>query len=170
MVGQLVVVIACLVRHRTDCSSTPAVCLQMAYAKAGIVTEEMAFVAAREGLDVEFVRSEVRLCALLLTHTFSSRLSSPCPHTVPGTAPDAALLLVHSANPTPLSLQVARGRAIIPANKRHLELEPTIIGELRQRESWQVATTRWFTAAFHTQLYNDAATPPQSGCVDGCIM
>lgn len=25
--------------------------------------------------------------------------------------------------------QVARGRAIIPANKRHLELEPTIIGE-----------------------------------------
>jgi thiamine biosynthesis protein ThiC len=26
-------------------------------------------------------------------------------------------------------VQVARGRAIIPANKRHLELEPTIIGE-----------------------------------------
>lgn len=25
--------------------------------------------------------------------------------------------------------QVARGRAIIPANKRHVELEPTIIGE-----------------------------------------
>lgn len=56
------------------------VCTQMHYAKQGIVTEEMAFVAAREGLDVEFVRSEV-----------------------------------------------ARGRAIIPANKRHLELEPTII-------------------------------------------
>lgn len=32
---------------------------QMAYAKAGMVTEEMAYVAAREGLDVEFVRSEV---------------------------------------------------------------------------------------------------------------
>lgn len=45
------------------------------------MTEEMAFVAAREGLDAEFVRSEV-----------------------------------------------ARGRAIIPANKRHLELEPTVIG------------------------------------------
>lgn len=26
-------------------------------------------------------------------------------------------------------MQVARGRAIIPANKRHTELEPTIIGE-----------------------------------------
>ena len=29
-----------------------------------------------------------------------------------------------------LAWQVARGRAIIPANKRHLELEPTIIGVL----------------------------------------
>jgi len=54
---------------------------QMAYAKAGAITEEMAFVAARENMDPEFVRSEV-----------------------------------------------ARGRAIIPANKRHLELEPTIVG------------------------------------------
>ena len=26
-------------------------------------------------------------------------------------------------------LQVARGRAIIPANKKHLELEPTVIGK-----------------------------------------
>ncbi len=25
-------------------------------------------------------------------------------------------------------MQVARGRAIIPANKRHVELEPTIVG------------------------------------------
>ena len=33
---------------------------QMHYARAGEVTEEMAFVAARERLDVEFVRSEVR--------------------------------------------------------------------------------------------------------------
>jgi phosphomethylpyrimidine synthase len=53
----------------------------MHYAKAGVITEEMAFVAAREGLPAEFVRSEV-----------------------------------------------ARGRAIIPANKHHLELEPTVIG------------------------------------------
>jgi phosphomethylpyrimidine synthase len=54
---------------------------QMHYARRGIVTEEMQFIALREGVDVEFVRSEV-----------------------------------------------ARGRAIIPANKRHLELEPMIIG------------------------------------------
>jgi len=54
---------------------------QMACAKQNIITPEMAFCAAREGVDVELVRSEV-----------------------------------------------ARGRAIIPSNKRHVELEPTIIG------------------------------------------
>ena len=36
-----------------------AVVTQMHYARAGVVTEEMAFVAAREELDPEFVRSEV---------------------------------------------------------------------------------------------------------------
>jgi phosphomethylpyrimidine synthase len=54
---------------------------QMHYARRGLVTEEMAFAAAREGVDPEFVRSEI-----------------------------------------------ARGRAILPANKRHLELEPMLIG------------------------------------------
>ncbi len=55
---------------------------QMHYARNGVITEEMQFVAAREGMDAEFVRAEV-----------------------------------------------AAGRAIIPANKNHLELEPTIIGK-----------------------------------------
>jgi phosphomethylpyrimidine synthase len=54
---------------------------QLHYARKGIVTREMSFVAAREGFDAEFVRSEV-----------------------------------------------ARGRAIIPANVNHPELEPMIIG------------------------------------------
>lgn len=54
---------------------------QMHYARRGEITEEMLFCAIREGLDPEFVRSEV-----------------------------------------------ARGRAIIPSNKRHLELEPMIVG------------------------------------------
>ncbi len=54
---------------------------QMHYAKKGVVTGEMEFVAGREGFDPEFVRSEV-----------------------------------------------ARGRAIIPANINHPELEPMAIG------------------------------------------
>src|SRR5690606_17721335 len=54
---------------------------QMHYARRGEITREMEFVALREGLPVELVRSEV-----------------------------------------------ARGRAIIPANINHPELEPMIIG------------------------------------------
>ena len=54
---------------------------QLHYARKGIITQEMEFIAAREGFDAEFVRSEV-----------------------------------------------ARGRAIIPANINHPELEPMIIG------------------------------------------
>src|ERR1019366_1621598 len=54
---------------------------QMHYAKRGIVTPEMDYIAVREGMAAEFVRDEV-----------------------------------------------ARGRAIIPANINHPELEPMIIG------------------------------------------
>jgi phosphomethylpyrimidine synthase len=54
---------------------------QLHYARRGIITPEMEFVAIREGFDPEFVRAEV-----------------------------------------------ARGRAIIPANINHPELEPMIIG------------------------------------------
>ncbi len=54
---------------------------QLHYARQGIVTPEMEFIAIREGLEAEFVRSEV-----------------------------------------------ARGRAIIPANINHPESEPMIIG------------------------------------------
>lgn len=56
---------------------------QMHFARKGMITEEMQFIAVREGVDAEFVRSEV-----------------------------------------------ARGRAIICSNKRHLELEPQIIGRM----------------------------------------
>jgi len=66
--------------HRPICRGTGPV-TQMHYARKGIVTIEMEFVALREGLDPEFVRSEV-----------------------------------------------ARGRAIIPANINHPELEPMAIG------------------------------------------
>jgi phosphomethylpyrimidine synthase len=55
---------------------------QLAYARAGVVTPEMRYIAIREGVDAELVRSEV-----------------------------------------------ARGRAVIPANRKHPESEPMIIGK-----------------------------------------
>src|SRR3989442_7314959 len=62
-------------RHGSTCVT------QLHYARKGEITPEMEFIAIREGLPADFVRSEV-----------------------------------------------ARGRAIIPANINHLELEPMIIG------------------------------------------
>ncbi len=67
-------------RMRTALKGTGPV-TQLHYARKGVVTPEMEFIAIREGLDPDFVRSEV-----------------------------------------------ARGRAIIPANINHPELEPMIIG------------------------------------------
>ncbi|GAB2647371.1 phosphomethylpyrimidine synthase ThiC [Nocardia goodfellowii] len=55
---------------------------QLAWARQGIITPEMRFIAAREGVSAELVRAEV-----------------------------------------------AAGRAVIPANHNHPELEPTIIGK-----------------------------------------
>src|SRR5690606_9490678 len=40
-------------------ASTGSAVTQMAYARAGIVTEEMRYVAVRESCDVELVRSEI---------------------------------------------------------------------------------------------------------------
>ncbi|PHV68070.1 phosphomethylpyrimidine synthase ThiC [Williamsia muralis] len=55
---------------------------QLAWARVGLITDEMRFIAAREQMDPEFVRSEVAI-----------------------------------------------GRAVIPANHRHPECEPMIIGK-----------------------------------------
>jgi len=67
--------------HGNPSTKLGASVTQMHYARQGVVTEEMRFVAQRENCDSEFVRSEV-----------------------------------------------ARGRAIIPANIRHTNLEPMSIG------------------------------------------
>ena len=65
-------------RRKSDATPT-----QLAYARRGVITEEMEWVAKKERVEADFVRQEV-----------------------------------------------ARGRAIIPANLRHLELEPMVVGKM----------------------------------------
>jgi len=81
---------------------------QMHYARRGIVTPEMEFVAIRENLR----REEVRDKTLLKQH--------------PGQAFGARL--PESVTPEFVRDEVARGRAIIPCNINHPESEPMIIG------------------------------------------
>jgi phosphomethylpyrimidine synthase len=98
---------------------------QMHYARRGIITPEMEFVAIRENLRLD----ELRDAGLLKQH--------------PGHSFGASL----PARVTPEFVrdEVARGRAIIPANINHPELEPMIIG-------------RNFLVKINTNIGNSAVT------------
>ncbi|MFN5805513.1 MAG: phosphomethylpyrimidine synthase ThiC, partial [Opitutia bacterium] len=86
---------------------------QLAYARQGIITPEMEFIAIRENLRLQQVREEAsRRDALSFQH--------------PGQSFGAAI--PKEITPEFVRDEVARGRAIIPANINHPELEPMIIG------------------------------------------
>ena len=89
---------------------------QMHYAKKGIVTPEMEFIALRENQQRQAL-TETRAGRDLLAHHDGQSL--------PG-LPDAAL--PDAITPEFVRSEVARGRAIIPANVNHPESEPMIIG------------------------------------------
>lgn len=80
---------------------------QMHYARQGIITPEMEYVAIRENLRLEEYKS-----AMLDQHAGNSWGAN---------LPDAI-------TPEFVRDEIARGRAIIPANINHTEVEPMIIG------------------------------------------
>ncbi len=81
---------------------------QMHYARQGIITPEMEYVAIRENLRLEALGNS----ALLRQHKG---------HSFGAAIPDRV-------TPEFVRDEIARGRAIIPANINHPELEPMIIG------------------------------------------
>jgi phosphomethylpyrimidine synthase len=81
---------------------------QMHYARRGIITPEMEFVAIRENMRLEALKDE----ALRKRHKGMS-FGAEIPDEI---------------TPEFVRAEVARGRAIIPANINHTELEPMIIG------------------------------------------
>ncbi|MBI3803465.1 MAG: phosphomethylpyrimidine synthase ThiC [Nitrospirae bacterium] len=82
---------------------------QMHYAKKGMITPEMEYIAIRENQMLEFARSNPQLAS---QH--------------PGNGWGAGIPAV--ITPEFVRDEVARGRAIIPSNINHPELEPMIIG------------------------------------------
>jgi phosphomethylpyrimidine synthase len=98
---------------------------QMHYAKQGIITPEMEFVAIRENLLLE----ELQDSSLLKQHPGNSFGAS---------IPD-------KVTPEFVRNEVALGRAIIPANINHPEMEPMIIG-------------RNFLVKINTNIGNSAVT------------
>ena len=85
---------------------------QMHYARKGIVTPEMEYIAIRENTRLEELRATYERAGYLRRHQGRSF----------GAAIPPAI------TPEFVRSEVARGRAIIPANINHPELEPMIIG------------------------------------------
>ncbi len=94
---------------------------QMHYARRGIVTPEMEFIAIRENL-----QREQYLASLRAAGPTGERMAELLGRQHPGQSFGAAI----PAEITPefVRSEVARGRAIIPANINHPETEPMIIG------------------------------------------
>jgi len=85
---------------------------QMAYARRGVVTPEMEYVAIRENAKLAEMRDDPRYTKLLRRHA-GQGFGAEIPELV---------------TPEFVRDEVARGRAIIPANVNHPELEPMAIG------------------------------------------
>ena len=87
---------------------------QMHYARQGIITPEMEYIAIRENLKREEVKDEI----LLQQHKGQSFGAS----------------IPEQITPEFVRDEVARGRAIIPVNINHPECEPMIIGRDRKSD------------------------------------
>ena len=81
----------------------------MHYAKRGIITPEMEFVAIRENMKLAEARAAGLLAQQHPGHSFGAAIPK-------------------EITPEFVRSEIARGRAIIPANINHPELEPMIIG------------------------------------------
>ena len=102
---------------------------QMHYARQGIITPEMEYIAIRENMGRQeafkavYMKSEHD--AGLLTQAQTAGMRHPN-HQHPGQAWGASIPVL--ITPEFVRKEVAEGRAIIPANVNHQEAEPMIIG------------------------------------------
>jgi phosphomethylpyrimidine synthase len=94
---------------------------QMHYARQGIITPEMEFIALRENL-----RRKEYLAQLEASGPMGQRTAELLGRQHPGQSFGAAI--PDEITPEFVRQEVARGRAIIPANINHPESEPMIIG------------------------------------------
>ncbi len=115
--------------HKPRCANPGSNVTQMHYARRGIITPEMEFIAIRENLRLQEIKADPRYQSLLAQHkghSFGARIPE-------------------SVTPDFVRDEVAHGRAIIPANINHPELEPMIIG-------------RNFLVKINTNIGNSAVT------------
>ena len=98
----------CPAAHRVRTGADGALVTQLDFARAGIITEEMRYVAHRENLGR------------------TQPLAGAAAHRADGE--DFGASIPDFVTPEFVCAEIAAGRAIIPANINHAELEPVIIG------------------------------------------
>ena len=91
---------------------------QLHYARQGIITPEMEFVAIRENMKLQSLKNDLKCSEgedrnTLVHQHLGESFGASIPEEI---------------TPEFVRSEIARGRAIIPANINHLELEPMIIG------------------------------------------
>jgi phosphomethylpyrimidine synthase len=104
--------------HRNPRRAKKGSVSQLNYARKGLITPEMEFIAIRENMKLQAVKESVEMSSK------APRDSLKFQH--PGQAWGAAI--PKEITPEFVRDEVAKGRAIIPANINHPELEPMIIG------------------------------------------
>ncbi|GGG50871.1 phosphomethylpyrimidine synthase [Pseudohongiella nitratireducens] len=103
--------------HKPRRAKTGANVSQLHYARQGIITPEMEYIAIRENMSIAQMREQL-----------GDRVATPgdLEFQHPGQSFGAAI--PREITPEFVRDEVARGRAIIPANINHPEVEPMIIG------------------------------------------
>jgi len=102
---------------------------QLQYARAGIITPEMEFIAIRENMDrarISDMADDIVRNQLDKQHAGSQQLASS--EFTPSVFKRFPQRIPNEITPEFVRAEIAAGRAIIPSNINHPELEPMIIG------------------------------------------
>jgi phosphomethylpyrimidine synthase len=102
-------------QHQPYCARAGANVSQMHYAKKGIITAEMEYIAIRENQQIDLVNAQLGDQAATMNHQHAG-------HSFGANTPKGYI------TPEFVRQEVAAGRAVIPSNINHPESEPMIIG------------------------------------------
>jgi phosphomethylpyrimidine synthase len=120
-------------RRRTLRAKSGQVVTQLAYARAGIITPEMEFIAIRENMGrakIADLASDISRNDLAKQHAGSHQhaTQNTQQETTPSVFRRFPQRIPAQITPEFVRSEIAAGRAIIPSNINHPELEPMIIG------------------------------------------
>jgi len=144
------------VKHKVLRAKGDACVTQLEYARRGIITPEMEFVAIRENM-----RRQVWTAGAPAGNTGSASATlagegAGGPDALPRDGESFGASIPDFVTPEFVRSEIARGRAIIPANINHAELEPMIIG-------------RNFLTKINANIGNSAVTSSMAEEVDKMV-